>query len=222
MKKAASALCAILVLFSLYAPAFASNEPSAPICFGPFDGVRTVWAEYTSAAPEGSLRVTFPSDGGSGGGVQRIWNYTGGTLYLAVVSAEPLDLSQPLAWVSQEGSTARPALTLKALRFNEIPVATELTSKLLSAALINGRLAVSLSVSTPSARCRMIAATYQDGRMASVQVKEVVFGKPEDTLQFSVDGFNDAMTLKVFFLSEDYAPMGAALEIGKDNITHSN
>ena len=207
MKRLVSMISALLLVFSLAPPVMAEQENACALTFGAFEGVRTIWAEYTSDAPEGSLRVAFREVDG-----QTIANYKDGILYVAVVSKTPLDLTEPVAWVTQDGSDTPPALTLTALRFNEKPVPIHFSAQLHTVERIGGSLAIAADVYTPKPmRCCMVAAAYHDGRMVAVDLQQIELKEAKTSVQAVINGCKEADEVKVFFLSESYAPLGTVL-----------
>jgi len=207
MKRLVSMISALLLVFSLAPPVLAEHENACALTFGAFEGVRTIWAEYTSDALEGSLRVAFREVDG-----QTIANYKDGILYVAVVSRTPLDLTEPVAWVTQDGSDTPPALTLTALRFNEKPAPIHFSAQLRNVERIIGSLAIGVDVYTPTPmRCCMVAVAYRDGRMVAVDLQEIELKEVKTSVQAIINGCREADEVKVFFLTESYAPVGAVL-----------
>lgn len=207
MKRLVSMISALLLVFSLAPPVLAEHENACALTFGAFEGVRTIWAEYTSDAPEGSLRVTFREVDG-----QTIANYKDGILYVAVVSRTPLDLTEPVAWVTQDGSDTPPALTLTALRFNEKPVPIHFSADLRTVELDRDSLTVSVEIHTPTpVCCNMVVAAYCNGRMVAVDLQQIELKEAKTSVQAVINGCKEADEVKVFFLSESYAPVGSML-----------
>ena len=210
MKRFCSLLAAVLLLLCMLALPAAAESPEYPLCFGSFgETVNTIWAEYASDAPAGSLSVRF-RDGIQG---QTISNYTKGTLYVAVVSTEPLDLSEPIAWVTEAESDSAPVLTLKVLRYNEVPAAVAFSPKALDAVLDGGTVTASVTVQIPAPiTCQMVTAAYRAGQMLKVDVRTVTLNKPENTVQSTLSGCTGATEAKVFFVTDVWTPLGQALK----------
>lgn len=206
MKRFISMISALVLVFSLAPPVMAEQENACALTFGAFEGINTIWAEYATTAQDGELEVTFRDSKWYAAA-----NNKGGTLRVAVVSTEPLDLSQPIAWVTEKNSDVAPALTLTALKFNEEPAPIRFSAELRTAELVGDSLTVSVEINTPiPMRCYMAVAAYCNGRMVRINLREVEMKKTESSVQTVMDGCAETEEVKVFFLSEDYEPLGTA------------
>lgn len=208
MKRLTVFLAALLLMAS--ATALAVDQPSTPLTFGAFDGVKTVWAEYTSEAE--SLTVTFPASVGEG--YQALSNYKEGVLRVAVVSTVPLDLTRPIAYVTEPGSEQAPTLKLTALRFNEVPVAVSFTPSSLEVRKSGSTLDVQGTVLTPTTgnRTVIVAAYSADGKMLTVQFAAIALEHTRETFQISLQDCANAARVKAFFPTGNYVPDSLCLE----------
>ena len=215
MRKIILMLFCLVLIGSMALPISAEDTNSRPLTFSYSEDVYTVWAEYESDAPEGSLKVQFQSVQG-----QTMSNYKDGILYVAIVSTVPLDLSQPLAWVTRENCETAPDLSLIRLRFNEVPADATVTQIGLDATLEGDNVsAVSTVQVTGAGNCLMVTAAYDSGRMISSGIDEIVLSGSEDTVSSSLQNCGGATEVKVFFLSNTFMPLGPDMtdtDLGSD------
>ena len=59
--------------------------------------------------------------------------------------------------------------------------------------------------------CNMVVAAYCNGRMVAVDLQKIELKEAKTSVQAIINGDKEADEVKVFFLTEDYAPLGAKL-----------
>ena len=57
----------------------------------------------------------------------------------------------------------------------------------------------------------MVVAAYCNGRMVAVDLQKIELKEAKTSVQAIINGDKEADEVKVFFLTEDYAPLGAKL-----------
>lgn len=220
---------------SAYADTSAGAAAAADIVLGSGRAVYGIDAVYDVSAPDtgGSAGLTVESVDATfrnGLGFAQ-YNYENGKLYIAIASAQAVDLSSSLASVTaklSDGSAVAPRLTLTLLQYNGVPAVNAVIGS--ADAVKNGNdvdVIVKLRDVYGTTSVKAITAVYDaSGRMLKSVTDDVDIsnndvngaaadatatdGSGEVTLKTSLTGCSkNAATVKIFLTDANYIPLSS-------------
>lgn len=202
-------LTTLLALCLLAGPVFGLDPAAAaPIRFGTTQRVYGIDATYAvQTAGVADVTVTFA------GTVYGESYYADGVLNIAIASATPLDLSEPLATataVLEDDTAVAPELELTGLWFNGKRATENLLPGDVTATAAGEEVAVSVEAHsdfTDKTYTLMVAAYEDSGRFLCLRQAELLFEEKDETISVTLPVSPTADHVKVFFLTPDNLPV---------------
>lgn len=194
--------------------AYAEDNPSTQIQFGTSESVYGIDALYTVQTENvKSISIRFADNIGYAQG-----NYINGKIRISIASADPIDLSGSLAFVTatlNDDSVVAPEIEIEKLLYNSLTATENLVPGTVSASQSGSNVSVEIKAHndfTGNSYTLMTAAYSQQGQMKAVTYQTVTFDSKNKTFNVKLPNCSDAKTVKVFYLTSNFTPVVKAQE----------